>query len=763
MEKTVKKISGPKAFLLRTLTDPILWYTMLIMMSLMYHYRDREKSDASGYIFSICWGIATFFLGWIMFRVFDFVQKHHLIGSFMYGALAVLFGIGVREALNIGRQKYPILWGLWFLTPQDSLDYNKWYVLGFYLLFMLFMGSVIYYFTRVRYRIFMNFLIFIIPFAIYGKEYEKMPTVYIVLLAVGYILLMVYYRQLKDDENTEFVGRRRSWKTVAVYAAAFATVSALIPKPQVEADRSTLDTLISADKLTDKLDAMINVFRDTASSSQFRSSKTNYAVYEASSKDPLRLKTGVCSDYSFDNDNWSVDIIDDGYRSIDEQDGTPLEIGCRMGMADAFLRAAELDADFAEKYGLEEYAENGLEVPALRHATFYTINWESDMAPVPQFAVSMTDCTMDMDIVRLSGGTVSSNSRRFDVGECFEFDYSANTFFMRPGNKSFVEHLAQFDYEELLEDTQKVLYWEYLRNDDEELKQIYDYFSIDYRKYSDYLEKQLDYGKKARIKALANEITAGLDSEYDKACAIETYFYDNDYVYDLSYRKKKGENAESFLFDTKTGVCYEYATAMVLIARAAGIPARFCTGYNMSRLEGGQIYKNTNYAVLEADAHAFPELYIRGYGWVSFEPTITDGVVGGKKDRTATGMLTRAGMMILTGLLLSILFAMIYPWLSHKLFLIRSRKRQPNATVEAVIHRICKVYDIDSANTSREVGSIVRETTGSDLTYTTELFDRSVYGGETINASEKERALNEYTRAYEAFRESRKRRRITDR
>ena len=67
---------------------------------------------------------------------------------------------------------------------------------AFYLLFVLFMGSVIYYFTRVRYRIFMNFLIFIIPFSIYGKEYEKMPTLFIILLAVGYILLMVYYRQL---------------------------------------------------------------------------------------------------------------------------------------------------------------------------------------------------------------------------------------------------------------------------------------------------------------------------------------------------------------------------------------------------------------------------------------------------------------------------------------------------------------------------------------------------------------------------------------
>lgn len=769
MKETNIKKTSLKEFLLRTLADPILWYTVLIMTALMYHYRDREKTDFKCYAFSVGFSIMTFFIGWLVFRVFDFIQKHNFLGFFAYIALALLFGFGVSGMMSIGRLSYPITWGLWFLTPQDSLDFNVWYVWAFYLLFVLFMASVIYYFTRVRYRIFMNFLIFIIPFAIYGKEYEKMPTLYIVLLAVGYVLLMVYYRQLTDNEESVFVGRRRSWKNLAVYAAAFASISALIPKPEIEADRSTLETLISAENFTDKLDAMINVFRDTASSDQFRGGSSYNAVYEATAQEPLRIKTGVCSVYDFETDGWAVNDVDSVYRHADERNGAPLNVGSRMGLADAFIKAAELDKDFAEKYDLEEYVENGLKPPDVKSVLFTTLTWGSDMAPVPQNAISMTYSTSNEKMVRLIGGTVTSNQQSFKAYESFRFDYSDDTFFENADNKAFVEHLAEYDYEELLEDTNAALILPALKNSndsdddkdvDEEFEQAFDYFSVDCRNYDKYLDVQLDYGNSPRIKALADEITEGLESEYDKACAIEKYFYDNDFVYDLKYRKKKGDNVETFLFETKTGVCYEYATSMVLLARAAGIPARFCTGYFMTKLDEGS---TNHYHVFESDGHAFPELYIKGYGWVSFEPTRTDSVDEEKKDSTATGMLTKAGIIILAGLLLSILFAMLYPWMSHKLFLMRNKKRLPNDTVKAIIHRVCKVYDIDSANTSQEVGKTVYERTGSDLSYTAELFDRSVYGGETLDPLEKEKALNEYIRAYEAFRETRKKNRRTNR
>lgn len=767
MKETKKGIFDPKAFFLRTLTDPILWYTALIMAALMFHYRDREEEDWHGYIFAAVWGVVTYVAGWLIFRVFDYMQKHHIIGFGMYIALAALFGVGVRYSIEMGREDYPIEWMLWFLTPQDSVDYNFGYTLGFYLLFLLFMASVIYYFTRVRYRIFMNFLIFIIPFAIYGKEYEKMPTLLIILLTVGYILLMVYYRQLSDSEDTVFVDRRHSLLPIAAYAVIFAGAAAIIPKPEIEADRSYIETLINAEQFTDKLVNMLNAFRDTSSGQQFRSTQ-NTVVYEAVSDDDLRIKTETFSTYNFNNDTWSIEEVDNVFG--ERTDDNTLNIGSRMGMADAFLEAARLDSDYAEKYGLTEFVNSGLDVPELKRVFFYSMNGiigfssGASTAPVPQFAVRMNYCTRRGKMTRLRGGTVYAIDSSFTSSENFGFEYSADTFFLSNKNLSFIDQIAKSDYRQLLDDTFDVLSYAYWRDssDNEDFEQIYDYFGIDYELYDEYLDKHLNYGKNARIKALADSITEGCDTEYEKALALERYFYDHDYNYDLSYKKKVGENAEDFLFETKTGVCYEYATSMVLLARAAGIPARYCEGYNMTKQGTSRINERANYYVTTQDAHGFPELYIRGYGWVSFEPTVTDAVAVTDK-KSATDMLSRAGIMILAAALLVLLFSFVYPWLSHKIFIIRGRKRSPKDTVKAVMHRICKVYGIENVNTSQEVCGLVHEAAGADITETALLFDRAVYGEQMLDEHEKEKALEEYIKAYDSYREAKKRRGITNR
>ncbi|MFC7406643.1 DUF3488 and transglutaminase-like domain-containing protein [Georgenia alba] len=67
---------------------------------------------------------------------------------------------------------------------------------------------------------------------------------------------------------------------------------------------------------------------------------------------------------------------------------------------------------------------------------------------------------------------------------------------------------------------------------------------------------------------------------------------------------------------TKVGYCTHYATAMVMMARAAGIPARLALGF----LPGAE-QDDGSYVVVAADAHAWPELYISGLGWTRFEPT----------------------------------------------------------------------------------------------------------------------------------------------
>jgi hypothetical protein len=87
----------------------------------------------------------------------------------------------------------------------------------------------------------------------------------------------------------------------------------------------------------------------------------------------------------------------------------------------------------------------------------------------------------------------------------------------------------------------------------------------------------------------------------------------------------------------------------------------------------------------------------------------------------------------------------------------------PKDTVIAVMHRLCRLYGIENVNTSKEAAALVHEMSGADIGDTAELFDRTVYGEAALNEQEKEKAMNEYIRAYDMFRESKKRRRITSR
>ena len=76
------------------------------------------------------------------------------------------------------------------------------------------------------------------------------------------------------------------------------------------------------------------------------------------------------------------------------------------------------------------------------------------------------------------------------------------------------------------------------------------------------------------------------------------------------------------MFDLKQGYCDYFATAMVVLARLNGIPARLAVGYTMGQFDP----QRGDYRVTELNAHSWPELYFPGYGWIPFEPTSAQAV-----------------------------------------------------------------------------------------------------------------------------------------
>ncbi len=116
--------------------------------------------------------------------------------------------------------------------------------------------------------------------------------------------------------------------------------------------------------------------------------------------------------------------------------------------------------------------------------------------------------------------------------------------------------------------------------------------------------------------ALARKITSGLEDNLQKAQAIKKYLIEN-YTYSLNVKDPEGVNPiENFLFNTKKGYCEHYASAMVMLLRAVGIPARVVSGYM-----GGEYNKYGGYYIVrQKDAHTWVEASIDGK-WVRFDPT----------------------------------------------------------------------------------------------------------------------------------------------
>lgn len=119
------------------------------------------------------------------------------------------------------------------------------------------------------------------------------------------------------------------------------------------------------------------------------------------------------------------------------------------------------------------------------------------------------------------------------------------------------------------------------------------------------------------VKALAGEIAGDMETPYDMAQAITTYLRrEIRYSTELPPLPKDRDPVLWVLFDSKQGFCMYYASAEVMLLRSLGIPARMAVGFAQ-----GQAGENSTYIVRKVDAHAWPEVYFPGIGWVEFEPT----------------------------------------------------------------------------------------------------------------------------------------------
>lgn len=125
-----------------------------------------------------------------------------------------------------------------------------------------------------------------------------------------------------------------------------------------------------------------------------------------------------------------------------------------------------------------------------------------------------------------------------------------------------------------------------------------------------------------RVAALARDIVrkAGAENPYEQAKALATFFKGSDFTYSTAGLEvpRGADLVDTFLFGegARRGYCQYFASAMVMMARSIGLPARMAVGFAPGESVGDNLW-----LVREANAHAWAEIYFPGHGWQIFEAT----------------------------------------------------------------------------------------------------------------------------------------------
>ncbi|HTD63609.1 MAG TPA: transglutaminaseTgpA domain-containing protein [Verrucomicrobiae bacterium] len=140
--------------------------------------------------------------------------------------------------------------------------------------------------------------------------------------------------------------------------------------------------------------------------------------------------------------------------------------------------------------------------------------------------------------------------------------------------------------------------------------------------YPDYIKAkylQLPSTLPPRVKSLAHSLLDNIPNAYDKAETLENFLRSPPYSYSPQVKATPPgkDPIEYFLFDLKQDFCEYFASAMVVMLREAGVPARLVEGFTTGAYDSA----SNAYVVKEQDAHAWVEVYFPQYGWIEFEPT----------------------------------------------------------------------------------------------------------------------------------------------
>lgn len=562
---------------------------------------------------------------------------------------------------------------------SSSDFFNPLYAAGAIFLFSVIIGFAVCYFSVYLPR--PGFLIMpaLIPLILSARIMGTVPEGLLIFLVVGYLAAAMGCARAEFPDDVVYFDDKKSrlerLGAMGITCAAAILILLILPRDAATPYGRYLDTVMTVPQNTIYGTQQLSNFLNHSEPNRGNNTASESLLFYASTDHPRNLS------------RWSYDVYKgkDGWALNEDLDkyGYPgWESTSRLSSMGNFINKLR---EGVENGKLEQYKD---EIEKLDPVSVKTANVTITVADGSDTKVIIhPGNTIGVYISGSDLKTYRTNKDEIFTKENFGKNSTYRlTYYINQPDKQFVNMLKDVDFTQLVIDAA-----------DEEVIDIETRNALlssakEAREYKITTKGDIP----EEIQELADSITEGLTTDYDKAIAIERYFGKAGFVYDLQFVPET-PTAEYFLFTSHTGICTDFASASVLLARAAGLPARYTEGF---ALQSGALDDYGRYAVTSEYAHAYASVYVEGVGWMEIDGT--KYAIENKHDADQTTI-----MIIVSAVIVLIILTIVFrKQLSEFLFLISVAFSGKNGKIRRIYLRtrklVCSIREIDPQTAAAE-------------------------------------------------------------
>lgn len=680
----------------------------------------------------------------VLFAAYDFIKTHKWIGPVVFIGICAVVLCAISMLMTAERQRFEFF--EWFLSGGELVDTQPAYLWIIVIGFTFFISSVVYYFTHISYRVSIITLICIIPLAIYVKTSQVIPGFYIGVLAALDILVYIYQNRIVLEAKNVPIGKKAALTSYIDFAGAVILIALIVPKPQETPYYEKFEEFSAFFSLRGTYGQMSGSYTSSSGNADNYQNMESKLLYTVNTNVPQYMKIQVFDTYVPENNHWVYsDRYDTGFKFWSDDASI-------MSYSSLFEAYKQADSDILEKLkpGAEEKISSSED--SLLYARVSAVEFPAKYVISPLRVTDVTFPNNDAEFTyRTDAGEIYPNTKQLSPYASYGSEFYDSGYVYSSGwLESGLCDITEEEYEAALSSAEDAV--------DDELYETVNRFYFDC--YEASIFDPSNYDKVSdEIQRISDEITAGLTYDWEKAAAIEQYFHTNGFRYDLAYRAPEdSDTPKFFLTESKRGTCSDFATAYCLLARGAGLTVRYVEGFVPASTEISGAYQ-----IYTENAHAYPEVFIPGAGWVIYEPTVggvnTSGAGDSSDKNTETDYLAVfiTCIAVFVSAAAVIVIIIFLPKLKKAFFILRVRHTAPNKAVLMLYKRFLtetsRIFNVKCRTmTVEQVRAFVESKTGFSLEPLTAPFEAVCYGGADTDKAAAFAALECYKAQLKALR-----------